>query len=100
MERYVRSLPPDEVALCRYHRPGWPGAAEAAVECWSASGTEDPFGAAEWLNSEGLEDEDLWAAVSFFREPIWVDGKRLGTDNTVPCAMKVYGVRRCLAEAC
>jgi hypothetical protein len=54
----------------------------------------------EWLNSEGLEDEDLWAAVRFFREPIWVDGKRLGNGQHRVCAMKVSGVRRCLAEAC
>ncbi|MCW2980482.1 MAG: hypothetical protein JWO14_2209 [Solirubrobacterales bacterium] len=83
LERATRSLPTDEVRRCRYHRPDWRRAAAAAIDFWAATGSEDCFEAGDWFAAHvALGEEELWAAASFFREPIWLNGPCSATVST------------------
>jgi hypothetical protein len=46
----------------------------------------------------GLDKCTAWAALSFFVEPIFIDGHRLGTGQHRVCAMKMAGAARCPIE--
>lgn len=98
VEAVARSFSKEQVRLCPYHRSDWIVAAEVAITCWKEAGRGDGSGAGEALSRVDMTEETRWAAESFFREPIWIDGPLLGNGQHRVCGMKLAGVRRCLVE--
>jgi len=90
-------LTPVEVSACSYHDADWRTAAATAIAvvesgeaCWKA--LDD---AARETN---LDDETTEAFLSFFIEPIFVNGTSLGSGQHRVCAMKLANVPRCPIE--
>jgi hypothetical protein len=98
VEATARSLSESQIRLCPYHRPDWNLAARVAIDGWRDCESDDPSDVADALNQANLADETLWAAESFFIEPIWIIGPSLGNGQHRVCAMKLAGVRQCLVE--
>ncbi|HEX4304841.1 MAG TPA: hypothetical protein VHZ54_02285 [Solirubrobacterales bacterium] len=99
VENVARSLTPEQLSQCDYHRPDWVLAAELAIDCWRERGSVRRSDIGVALDERlVLSDDTRWAAESFFIEPIWIDGPLLGNGQHRICAMKLAGVRRCLVE--
>jgi hypothetical protein len=99
IEAVARSLSSDQLRGCRYHPPDWKLAARTAIECWRESEPEDEIlRVGEIFARADLPAEALWAAESFFVQPIYIDGPFLGNGQHRVCAMKLAGVDRCLVE--
>jgi hypothetical protein len=98
VENVARSLSPEQLSRCDYHRPDWIRAAKVAIDCWRAceSGRRSDVGAA--LDRVAMSEDTRWAAESFFVEPIWIDGPLLGNGQHRVCAMKLAGVQSCVVE--
>jgi hypothetical protein len=52
----------------------------------------------ERVDTRSLDPETGWAFWSFFREPIFVSGDRLGNGQHRVCALRLAGVERCPIE--
>jgi hypothetical protein len=91
---FVRTLTPAQIAECRYHATDWMTAARVAVELVEAGATDDDIDAA----AEAHDPCTGYAIASFWAEPIFVDGRRLGNGQHRVCAMKLAGVPQCPIE--
>lgn len=98
VESVVRSLSPNDLRSCDYHRPDWVLAARVAIGCWRTSRREDLADVGDVISRAGLSPQIQWAAESFFVEPIWINGQSLGNGQHRVCATKLAGVYRCLVE--
>ena len=94
---FVRGLTPEELAECPYHdgSTDWVEAARVAVELVEAGGPDPVDG---YVQADTHTVCTPWAIVSFFAEPIFIDGDQLGNGQHRVCAMKLAGVERCPIE--
>jgi hypothetical protein len=99
VEACARDIPPWRLRRCEYHRPNWTWAAATAIACWETGDADDALGdAAEAGRRTGESDDTILAMYSFFWEPIFISGTRLGNGQHRVCAMKLAGVLHCLIE--
>jgi len=94
---FAAALPPEQVQTCRYHAANWHVAAEAAIRVWHDN-APDVDTEVERLLAAGESEDTVEAMCSFYWEPIFVSGARLGNGQHRVCAMKLAGVPRCLIE--
>jgi hypothetical protein len=92
---FVRELS-DEINDCPFHQPDWGLAAERAINATRQDGSDDL--AQIRVDTSELDDETSWAAWSFFEEPIWLSGYRLGNGQHRTCAMKCARVAQAPGE--
>lgn len=87
----------DLINACPFHQPDWRLAAERAIDATHKPDSGDLSQIA--VDTSELDDKTSWAAWSFFSEPIWIDGDRIGNGQHRLCAMKCTDVSKLPIES-
>lgn len=90
-ERFVSDLGPERIAQCRYHQTDWHRAASLACKL-AAADVSDMGEAGDAAIGAGFDARAIEGAASFFAEPMFIDGDRLGSGQRRSCAMRLASV--------